>query len=82
MELISESNSLKVSVKKRSKENMPLSDPSKKVLGGPGRQKEGHVTHTGYEAQPALTCSVALEEFKVHRLAQTLSRSPSALCQL
>lgn len=41
---------------------MPLSDPSKNVLGGPGRQKEGHVTHTGYEAQPALTCSVALEE--------------------
>lgn len=53
---------------------MLLSDPSKNILGRPGRQKEGHVTHTGYEAQPALTCSVALEEFKVHRLAKTLGR--------
>ena len=45
---------------------MILSDPSKYILGRPGRRKEGHVTHTGYEAQPAMICSVAVEEFKVH----------------
>lgn len=39
------------------------------------------MTHTGCEAQPALTCSVALEEFKVHRLAQTLGRSPTVSFQ-
>lgn len=50
-------------VRKKNKETMPPSPTPKTFWGKAGRQEEGHVTHTGYEAEPALTRSVALEEF-------------------